>query len=77
MSIPTDNRPESRMAVGLKTATLVVLLGAIGVITHPGTMTPPPVAAPQALSAAPVGDGDYFPSHYPAPTVVSEQPPTF
>ena len=69
--------PEAQLAAGMKTATLVVLLGLIAVITPPA-MDGAPVATESATAAATqTVPSDYFPSHYPAPTMAVEQSPTF
>ena len=67
------------LARGIKAASLAVVIGVVAVITQPAMHdmdSPVPVAAaPSApiVAAAP----DYFPSHYPAPTVAAEAMPTF
>jgi hypothetical protein len=71
--------PENRIGAGIKTATLVVLLGVIAVVTKPGVHSTPIVVddAPVATAAASAGNTDYFPSRFPAPTEAAEQSPTF
>ena len=81
----TSNPTESRIAAGIKTAAVVVLLGLIAIVAQPHRMhdetsvTPAatPVSAPVAQVIGPAGEVDSFGSHYPAPTNVEEQPPTF
>jgi hypothetical protein len=82
MKTPDHIPHESHLALGIKAATLVVLLGVIAVITEPARMAVSPVAeAPKTAATAPAlpvnGDFDYFPSHFPAPTVMAEPMPTF
>ena len=71
---------ESRLAAGIKTAAVVVLLGLIAVVAQPHRMADeviPHAAAALAPASATVGDTAYFPAQFPAPTTVEEQPPTF
>jgi hypothetical protein len=87
MRTQPDNSSESRIAVGLKTAALIVLLGLIAVVSEPMLHSSAVTDNPMLLSlpattstAAPASGGDgatYFPSQYPAPTNVEEQAPTF
>ena len=76
-----DPETESRIAAGIKTAAVVVLLGLIAVVAQPHRMPDELFAhstAPAAAQAsAPAGDADYLPSHYPAPTHHDEDSPTF
>jgi hypothetical protein len=79
MNATPDKLTESRVAAGIKTAALVVLLGLIAVIAQPTRMPEQVFGQPDASAPAPVtvGDTQYFPAQYPAPTAVAEQPPTF
>ena len=78
-----DAETESRIAAGIKTAAVVVLLGLIAIVAQPHRMPDELFAHPtaQASTATPVsastGDADYLPSHYPAPTHHAEESPTF
>jgi hypothetical protein len=79
-----DHETESRVATGIKTAALVVLLGLIAVVAHPQRMSDEVIVSHAALStteAAPRITGaaseDYYDTHYPHPTRVEDQPPTF
>ena len=75
------NGSRERWATGLRTATLVVVLGTLAAIWHPhnaGMTAGATDAAPAA--AAPVPDMSvYFPDRFPAPTGNADepQPPTF
>ena len=75
----TSELTESRIAAGIKTAAVVVLLGLIAVVAQPHRMSDEAVVHPVAAAPAPGGSGDtsYFPAQYPAPTTVAEQAPTF
>ena len=76
----TPDLTESRLATGIKTAAVVVLLGLIAVVAQPHRMSDevvPHAAAAVAPAPATVNDAAYFPAQYPAPTTVVEQPPTF
>ncbi|HTI46630.1 MAG TPA: hypothetical protein VMB76_08735 [Casimicrobiaceae bacterium] len=87
MRMQPDTTSESRLAAGLKAAALIVLLGLIAVVSEP--MLHSSAAMDDALlpsfpvrtsTAAPASAGDgptYFPSQYPAPTNVEEQPQAF
>ena len=81
MNSHSDNLSESRIAAGIKTAALVVLLGLIAVVAQP-TRVPDEVFGHQSTAAeAPTSGGasdrSYLPAQYPAPTTVAEQAPTF
>jgi hypothetical protein len=82
-----DNSSESRLASGVKAVALIVLLGLIAVVSGPVLHSPAVVDEVQRL-AGPANDVTsassdtgggfvYFPDQYPAPTTVTEQPPTF
>ena len=80
MNTHPDNLAESRIAAGIKTAALVVLLGLIAVVAQPTRMPDEVFARPTAAEAPAAGgasDTSYFPAQYPAPTTVAEQSPTF
>jgi hypothetical protein len=71
-----SNHSESGLAAGLKVATVAVVLGFVALASTPALM---PASSQEAAMAAPtvIETADYFPSHYPAPTNVEEQAPTF
>jgi hypothetical protein len=87
MRMQPDNTSESRLAAGLKAAALIVLLGLIAVVSEPvlhSTAAMDDALLPslpvRTTTAAPASAGDgaaYFPSQYPAPTNVEEQPQPF
>lgn len=76
----TPDLTESRIAAGIKTAAVVVLLGLIAVVAQPHRMADeviPHASAASAPAPATVSDTSYLPAQFPAPTTVTEQPPTF
>jgi len=80
MSTRNSQPPVNRLATGLRMATVVVVLGTLVAIWHPGTNGP--VAAvsdgtPTVSTVAADADTTYFPSHFPAPENVEPQAPTF
>ena len=77
MKTQSHNSTESGLAAGLKIMTLAVVLGFVAMVSAP-VFVPGSVQESSAASTPAVTQSsDYFPSHYAAPTVVSEQPPTF
>ena len=75
------NESRRRWATGLRTATLVVVLGTLVAIWHPhhaGMTAGATDAAPAAAAPAP-DMSVYFPDRFPAPTGNADepQPPTF
>jgi len=67
------------LARGIKAASLAVVLGVVVVVTEPAMHSSELLAVDTATASAPimVSAPDYFPSHYPAPTVAAEAMPTF
>jgi hypothetical protein len=71
-----SSNSESGLVAGLKVVTLAVVLGFVAMASTPALV---PATSQEAALAAPTATetADYFPSHYPAPTNVEEQAPTF
>jgi hypothetical protein len=75
---PNSNLSDSRIAAGIKAAALLAIVGLVAVVAQPTRMPDETFHAQAVTTQAPATDtGDYFPSHYPAPTTPSEQAPTF
>lgn len=82
MDARNANETRNRWAMGLRTATVVVVLGMLAAVWHPAKLS---IASHDATAAsndtaAPAAAPDmsvYFPSRFPAPESVIEQPPTF
>ncbi len=80
MSSSNTKPPLNRWATGIRMATVVVVLGTLVAVWHPGTR---PAAAvsdgrqASAPAAATATDSTYFPSRFPAPESVEPQAPTF
>ena len=81
MSPSNTKPPVNRWATGLRMATVIVVLGTLVAVWHPGTTGPaaavgdsPQASAPAATTAT---DSTYFPSRFPAPENVEPQAPTF
>ena len=75
----TPDHNETRIAAGIKTAAVVVLLGLIAIVAQPHRM-PDDVISHSAAATAPAPtatDTAYFPAQFPAPTTTAEQAPTF
>ena len=78
----SDKQPIDRLATGIRMATVVVVLGTLAAVWHPGwhsisggkvaTSAPPATAAPPGSA-----DTTYFPSRFSAPDKVEPQAPTF
>jgi hypothetical protein len=67
----------SRLEALVKSGAVVAVVGAVALMSH---LHPLAAGSPES-AAAPVDDSlaatAYFPSQYPAPTEVADQPPTF
>ena len=79
----TRNAKETRnrWAMGLRMATVVVVLGTLAAVWHP-TMLPTvshdaTVTSNETAAAAAPDMAGYFPAHFPAPENVEPQAPTF
>ena len=81
MNTHSDHSAETRIAAGIKTAALVVLLGLIAVVAQPTRMPDEVFSRQPAATEAPAtggaSDTSYFPAQFTAPTAVAEQAPTF
>jgi len=82
MNTTPELTTESRVAVGIKTAALVVILGLIAVLAQPTHVpdelfTHDAAAAPAPVSGSASDTTYYFPAQYPAPTTLAEQSLTF
>ena len=73
--------PVKRWETGIRMATVIVVLGTMAAVWHPGRNAPSTAvddgAATSAPSAARSADSDYFPSRFPAPENIEPQAPTF
>jgi hypothetical protein len=66
-------------------ATVIVVLGTLAAVWHPGVHEPATVLDGGSVTSAPAGmpdaagggDSTYFPSRFPAPESVEPQAPTF
>ena len=67
---------ESGLSAGLKVLTVAVVLGFVALASAPA-LVPASVHEAAAAAAPVIESADYFPSHFPAPTTVAEQAPTF
>jgi hypothetical protein len=76
MKKDAHNSNEPGLATGLKVLTLAVVLGFVAMASAPA-LVPGTVQESAAAAAPAIESVDYFPSHYPAPTTVAEQAPTF
>jgi len=80
MNSSNDKRPVNRLATGIRMATVIVVLGTLATVWHPGTHAPAATVDDTAASAPTASgptDSTYFPSRFPAPQNVEAQPPTF
>jgi hypothetical protein len=81
MSSRNTKPPLNRWATGNRMATVIVVLGTLAAVWHPGTTAPAGAVSdgPQASAraAATATDSTYFPSRFPAPENVEPQAPTF
>jgi len=82
MNANPNHLSESRIAAGIKAAAVLAIVGFVAVVAQPSRMSEDvfhaqAVTAQPVTAQAPATDGDYFPSHYPAPTTPSEEAPTF
>jgi hypothetical protein len=84
MSARNTHQPIKRLATGLRMATVIVVLGTLVAVWHPGTRGPAATvsddvstSAPPAASSTSSTDSTYFPSRFPAPQNVEPQAPTF
>jgi len=81
MSPSTSKPPVSRLATGIRMATVIVVLGTLAAVWHPGTSGPAATVSDSQTSApaasSPSADSAYFPSRFPAPENVEPQAPTF
>ena len=78
----SDKQPIDRVATGIRMATVVVVLGTLAAIWHPGmhsaTNANAAMSAPAAATVAPGNrDTTYFPSRFAAPVNDEPQAPTF
>ena len=77
----SGKQPIDRLATGIRMTTVVVVLGTLAVVWHPGMhgTTSGNTVSVTAAPAAAAGNTDttYFPSRFPAPQNVEAQPPTF
>ena len=76
MKTHSNNSTESGLKAGLKVLTLALVLGFVAMASTP-VLVPGSVQESAASATAAVETTEYFPSHYPAPTAVVEQAPTF
>ena len=84
MNARNTEPPVNRWATGLRMATVIVVLGTLVAVWHPGAGGPATSAsdavstsAPAATGSADSTDSTYFPSRFPAPQNVEPQAPTF
>jgi len=78
----SDKQPIDRIATGIRMATVVVVLGTLAAVWHPGMHGTKDgnavMSAPTAVSAASANtDTTYFPSRFAAPVSEEPQAPTF
>ena len=78
-----DKPPVNRWATGIRMATVIVVLGTLAAVWHPGAHEPATVTdgnaemSAAASAAASTSDTTYFPSRFPAPENTEPQAPTF
>ena len=86
MSRDSSEKPSvNRLATGIRMATVIVVLGTLAAVWHPGAHEPAAVLDGGSIASAPAGTPDaagsgdttYFPSRFPAPENVEPQAPTF
>ncbi len=82
MDARNANATRNRWVMGLRTATVVVLLGTLAAVWHPINLSTASHAATAAsndtVAAAPAPDtAGYFPARFPEPENVEPQAPTF
>ena len=78
-------KTRQQLATGIRTATLIVVLGTLAAVWHPGDHEPATVLDGGSVSSAPAGMpaasgrgmSTYFPSRFPAPESIEPQAPTF
>ena len=81
MSSSNTKPPVNRLATGIRMATVIVVLGTLVAVWHPGTtgsaatVSDGPKANTTATATA--AESTYLPSHFPAPANVEPQAPTF
>ena len=78
----SDKQPIDRLGTGIRMATVVVVLGTLAAVWHPGmhntTGGSAAMSAPAATAAAPGNtDATYFPSRFAAPDNDEPQAPAF
>jgi hypothetical protein len=82
MMSSSNTKPRiDRWQTGIRMATVVVVLGTLVAVWHPGTTSHAAAVSDAPAASAPpsasVGDSTYFPSRFPAPENVEPQAPTF
>jgi len=86
MSRDSSEKPSvNRWATGIRMATVIVVLGTLAAVWHPGVHEPATVLDGGSVTSAPAGmpdaagggDTTYFPSRFPAPESVEPEAPTF
>ena len=83
MSTGNSQPPVNRLATGLRMATVIVVLGTLAAIWHPGTSGPATAVsdgmstASTDASPAAAAATTYFPAQFPAPEHAEPQAPTF
>jgi hypothetical protein len=79
MDARNANETRNHWAIGLRTATVVVVLGTLAAVWHPAKFaTASHVATVASNDTAATPDMSvYFPARFSAPESVIEQPPTF
>ncbi len=82
MDTRNANETRNRWAMGLRMATVVVVLGTLAAVWHPTMLSTAShnatAASSETAAAAPAPDMvGYFPAHFSAPENIEPQAPTF
>jgi hypothetical protein len=86
MSNGNSDKPSvDRLATGIRVATVVVVLGTLVAVWHPGVHGPASIGDSGSAASAPASTSDtagstdttYFPSRFPAPENFEPEAPTF